>query len=126
MSPTHLEPPSGARDEASTTIDQRTRFGWPVVVTIAGLVFSAAGSVALAKGADSKADEAKAAVLAAEKEQSATDKVQEAALHSHELRIQRVEDAQKVTADAMVEIKASLAAINAKLDAQREGKRGSR
>ena len=79
-------------------ITERTKFSWSVVLVLVGVAVTAAAAVA-------KADAADEAV-----------KTQAAELHRHELRIQRVEDAQATTAEALREIKTSLEKMNSKLD----------
>ena len=83
---------------SNSTIDERTKFGWPVVVTLIGLGVGAGAAVFVAKGADANAREARSKT-----------EIVDGTLHRHELRIQHVEDAQVAQA-------AVFSAIDKKLD----------
>mgnify|MGYP000902514527 CR=1 FL=1 len=103
MSPTNLEPPGGhGTAEQPVVLDGRLRVGWPVLTVLVGLAALGTGGLSQATSADAKAT------------------ANRDALHAHELRIQRVEDAQAATADALREIKAELKEINRKLDERRK------
>lgn len=114
MSPTTLEPPGPLHQtgEQPATFTEKSRFSWPVVLTIAGLSVSAVSGIAVASSTAKSADEK--AVAAESCCKSATGD-----LHRHELRIQRVEDAQAATTK-------TLERIEKKLDEMLDARRGQR
>jgi len=71
-------------------VDTATAFRWPVVVTVVVAAMALATNFALAKSADSCCTELRDAK------------------HSHELRLQRVEDAQAANARALERIEKKL------------------
>lgn len=102
MSPTILEPPYRHESgEQPAVIDQRTKFGWPVLVALITAAVAAVGGIARATSAE---ECCRAATVTQ---------------HQHDLRIQRAEDAQTAAAEALREIKGELREINRKLDEAR-------
>lgn len=103
MSPTTLEPPGPIHQtgERPVVITEKARFSWAILLVVAGGAMTAAGGLAMARDA------------------SDCCRTASAELHRHELRIQRVEDAQSSSARSVEKIEATLREMNEKLDTMR-------
>lgn len=102
-----ITPPFGT--SMPPVISEKTMFTWPVVSALIAIAVVAVVAIAEAKDAAS------------------TTRVNATQIQSHELRLQRVEDAQTNTAELLRELKSELREANRKLDelAQQQRRKGT-